>query len=580
MRTTIHETCFALALAGLLGACSVSSPEAAAREIDGWIEKGREQLAQGQAPLAERAFERAQRLSPSLRTRMWLLRTWMEQGRINDSLDAIDALRRSRVDAGQPASCIELDYLYGMAFAHRARSLVTSGLSDTSMQATAQMNFIDAQAHLQRVVDQDGERFRDAYLWLARSAWANGDIDAARPAAEGAVRHYPDDGDTWLALGRVAMSQFVSVKNAAPEGEPSDETASWPPLADAHWNAAEEAFQKAIHTLGFPKDAEDQKALARAGLELGHALVWKERFDEAAGAYALSMTYNPTGTPYSVLHDILTLPREPNEDGELPFPRARPAFLHALEAANLALHARIASNAPEAGELSWWLGWERYEAGRLPGAERAFRQCVAERPYTANAWHYIGMCRYAAGDWIGTCEAMRKGFETDPVDLVTEMRRRAPELNVRKLDWVIAQLPEERRVDRAILSEICAEIVQTEPRHWNNMGLFLRDEADRIKSDPSQKLLHTFLCTEALRAYRRALETAPEDPQLLNDTAVILHYYLESEYEVAIQMYEMALKESARLLAEDLSADDRQRFQTARTDARNNLDDLRAKMKR
>jgi len=290
------------------------------------------------------------------------------------------------------------------------------------------------------------------------------------------------------------------------------------------------------------------------------------------------MTYAPEHTDYAALHAVLRLPDEPQEDGTLSSPGTRPAFLHALEAANLAVHARLGEGAREAGELSWWLGWARYQAGRLAAAEQAFRQCVAERPETANAWFFIALCRYAAEDWDGTAKALRTGFEVDPVALVAEMRRGNVELNVARLDWVIAQLGEDRRVDRAVLSEICAETVETEPRHWNNMGLFLRDEADRLRGDPDQEKLHRFLCHEALRAYRRALAIAPQDPQLLNDTALLLHYYLEDELELAREMYEMALAEAERRLQGALPDDDRQRFETARDDATANLARLRERL--
>jgi len=558
----------------LFSACSVEDVARAEHNVDTLILEGRARLDAGDSLGAREVFEKAHRGSPSFRSRMWLIRSWIAEDRNNDALDAIDRLRDAPREPGDPDHELELDYLYGMAFAVRARNLVASGVADASVR----MNFLDSQVALQRVVEADGARFRDAYLWLARSAWANGDLEAARPAAERAVQEFPEKGAAWLALGRIAMAQFVRAKSAAGDGA----TDGWPAEASVHWERAEVALRTCVDVMGFPGQDpghdEDRKILARAALELGHALSWKERYDEASAAYAQAMTYAPEGTDYAALHDILRLPGEPREDGTLPPQRTRPAFLHALEGANLAVHARLGEGAPEAGELSWWLGWERFQAGRLRAAEQAFRQCVAERPGTANAWFFIAMCRYAEEDWDGTTRALRTGFELDPVAIVAEMRRGDAELNVAKLDWVIARLRADRRVDRAVLSEICAETAETEPRHWNNMGLFLRDEAERIRDDPEQEELHAFLCREALRAYRRALAVAPLDPQLLNDTALILHYYLEDELELAKDMYERAVAEAERQLRGELSADDRRRFETARDDAAANLVKLHEKL--
>lgn len=552
-------------------ACAVRSPDEIDREVAAQIEEGRALLRKGRPDDALRLFERAGHRSPSLETRMWVLRAWMDQGRSNDALDGIDSLRRSGHEG------IELDYLYGMAFARRARDLVSSGVGDSSVQ----MNFIDATAHLKRVVDTAAERFPDAYLWLARSAWSIREYELARSAAEGAVRAFPRDGVAWLSLGRVAMSQFTAIHRPPfdPFAQPSDEAPSetWSTEAESHRLAGEEAFRTALDALAIPKDESGRTTLARAGLELGHALMWKKRFEEAADAYAISIAFDPDGTDYAQLLNVFQSP--PQEGGEMARYGPHPAFLRALEAGTLAFHARAGLEDERDGTLLWWLGWARFEAERTRSAERAFLQSLEKLPEAANAWHYVGLCRYAEGDYPGACKALRRGWEIDPPSIVKEMQRDL-ELNLAKLDWMIDRTPRERLLDRAVLSEICAETARDEVRYWNNMGLFLRDAAERMREDPAQHEHFTELCEQAFTAYRRALDLSPKDPQVLNDTAVMLHYYLERDYELAHSMYERSAQRAReRLGAEDLSADDRRRFETAHTDARTNLDLLRLKMR-
>jgi hypothetical protein len=84
----------------------------------------------------------------------------MDQGRSNDTLDALDELSR----AGQQGP--EMDYLYGMAFARRAEGLLESGVTDSSVE----MNFQDAKDRLEKVTKLDAARYHDAFLPLA-SAW-------------------------------------------------------------------------------------------------------------------------------------------------------------------------------------------------------------------------------------------------------------------------------------------------------------------------------------------------------------------------------------------------------------------------
>jgi hypothetical protein len=137
-----------------------------------------------------------------------------------------------------------------------------------------------------------------------------------------------------------------------------------------------------------------------------------------------------------------------------------------------------------------------------------------------------------------------------------------------------------RNLDAAFLSEMLAETFPEEARYWNNLGLFLRDEGERLQieaydgkiPEPEPALLED-LYGRAYAAYQRALELNPTDPQLLNDTALMLHYHLEVDQDRIEPMYRRAIAAAEQLLAgSDLPEYDRERFQTTLDDATKNLD--------
>ncbi|MCA9774180.1 MAG: tetratricopeptide repeat protein [Myxococcales bacterium] len=95
---------------------------------------------------------------------------------------------------------------------------------------------------------------------------------------------------------------------------------------------------------------------------------------------------------------------------------------------------------------------------------------------------------------------------------------------------------------------------------------------------------YAFLCREtrrfdeSARAYEEALNIEPDDPQLLNDCAVIYQYNLRSEENLAKarEYYDRAIKVAEQRLAKgDLQGAELDRTETALRDARNNLRAMR-----
>ncbi|MFT5292553.1 MAG: cytochrome c-type biogenesis protein CcmH/NrfG, partial [Planctomycetota bacterium] len=83
------------------------------------------------------------------------------------------------------------------------------------------------------------------------------------------------------------------------------------------------------------------------------------------------------------------------------------------------------------------------------------------------------------------------------------------------------------------------------------------------------------LFQDAWNAYARALVLEPENPQLINDGAVILQFGLEQDFELARAMYQKAQKLASDALASpDLNATLRESFGRALEDARRNEAEL------
>ena len=79
------------------------------------------------------------------------------------------------------------------------------------------------------------------------------------------------------------------------------------------------------------------------------------------------------------------------------------------------------------------------------------------------------------------------------------------------------------------------------------------------------------LWTRSFDAYERSLQLSPKDPNYLNDTAVMLHYYLKRDFDRAQAMYEQSFKYAEEELARtDLSPDDRAVREIAKRDSADN----------
>ncbi|HEV8113322.1 MAG TPA: tetratricopeptide repeat protein [Planctomycetota bacterium] len=539
------------AFGSILALALLATPCVARRAPDGvneLIARGREALEAGRPADAQKLFdEAAAKDNGTLRTKTWVLRSWMDQGRINDALDAIDAI--SKTGAKGP----EVDYLYGMAFARKARGYMDSNVAGGPVQ----MALDDAVQFLERAVKADPELARDAFLPLAEAAWYGQKLDVARSAAETAVKRTPKSADAQFMLGRIALSQFSAAKDDANRKAEADE----------NWEAARAAFTRAVDLLGAAPDPAARDMLVRVHVDLGHTYVWKEKFDEAKREYAAAMVRNPALVDMGQVQRALGTER----------------MLAALETAVPAFAARPGADVSDVAALTWWLGWARYDQKQWAKADEAFSVAVAKAPRFVNSWHYIALARFQQKDFEGSYAAIRKHWDENPSDLVAAVGGN-PDASIPLLDGLVAWCAENKRnTDAAFLSELETNAAPSDSRYWNNAGLFWRDAGEILsKSERAEdKTLAQEDFEKSWKAYTKALDLDPENPALLNDAAVILHYYLDRDLERAKDMYRKAAARAKEELAKpDLKPDLRELYETALRDSTNNLAKLEKGEKR
>ena len=507
--------------------------------VDALIARGRTELAAGRAAEAQKIFEEAEKKdSRSLRTRVWVLRSWMAQNRMNDALNAIDEL--SKGGAKGP----EIDYLYGMAFGLTARTHIEQGNGG----GVIEMNLKDAVNFLARATKADPERFSDAFPLLAVCAWNTQDLDVGRAAAEQAAARQPKNADAQLMLGRIALKQYSAIS--------TDE--SQKALADKHWETGRAALAKAIELLASASDVESKKTLAKAHVDLGHASIWKGKLDDAVKEYGLAL-----GADCSVVNFQPILAALGSEK-----------FLAALEAGEKAFKDSSGPTANGDAALLWWLGWARFDQKQYDKADAALSEAVAKNASFINSWYWIALARYYQKNYEGAVLALGRYHDENAADLAQSIKTNA-DLNLKILDFLVGWCAQQQKnLEAAILSETQAAVAPQNADYWNNAGLFYREAGAALrKSDKAEDRTQAASDFEkSYAAYTKALEIAPDNPSLLNDTAVMLHYYLDRDLDKAKAMYvNAAEKAEAELKRTDLDADTRDRLQTALRDSKNNL---------
>jgi tetratricopeptide (TPR) repeat protein len=173
--------------------------------------------------------------------------------------------------------------------------------------------------------------------------------------------------------------------------------------------------------------------------------------------------------------------------------------------------------------------------------------------------------RYVAeAAWDAAGEALSQMARRRPAELTARLRAEADTTDVaRSLGWAASGLIDAGRIEAA--RDALAAVVAAEPQDgdiWNNYGFLCRETRQFDK---------------AYEAYETSLSFQPDDPRMLNDTGIVLHYYLHRDYDRAADLYARAVEMADAALAdEELSDERRAELELARTDAKRNLEKLAA----
>jgi tetratricopeptide (TPR) repeat protein len=309
---------------------------------------------------------------------------------------------------------------------------------------------------------------------------------------------------------------------------------------------------------------------------LGLALQYAEDDPGAEEAYAETLSWNPNTFDFGTYWGSL----------------GPEAFTRVLSDGAARFTKRWGEETSSDATLVWWLGYAQFSAGAHEEAEAHFTSAVEKWPAYMNSYFYIGMTRYHRADYEGATEAWREHWTRNPGDLVG-MVNSNPDLHRNVIVYTQAKCAEQGQpplgmkpalnLEAAFLGEVLCAVDASKSKYWNDLGLFSRDggaylRARNKKGDAAEAQR---LFERALVAYGRAQDLAPDSPHLYNDQAVVLHYYLERDYETAMELYEKSNAMAvAQLESGDLDEGEQGLVEIAKRDSADNIRKLKRKLEK
>ncbi len=371
------------------------------------------------------------------------------------------------------------------------------------------------------------------------------DADAALEAAQEGLTRFRDDPDLLMQQARVLGVKSRTVAGLGKEEEAAELAA-----------AAESVLRRAV-------EVAPDRAAPRLRLAESLVLKWAQGGEDAAAAR----------------EEAVRLWKEAAEaEPEGVNPQAAADWLGGDAVAVLDV---LVARDPENVDLKWYRGLAAYQADPVDWPTLAAdMQAVLEfNPAFTMAHFYLGdgaLKRATelaqAGDDAATGKAIRaaarhwaKYLESNLAAYAASARQAADggAALAERMTWLAGKayaqgLPNEA----AKIMELVVALKPQDAYAWQNLAFFRREA--RAYED-------------SLAAYDRALQLAPDDPQIMNDLAVILHYYLKRDRERAAELYRTAAERAEAMLASGELADaDVERIRTALRDAGNNLKKLEA----
>lgn len=444
-----------------------------------------------------------------------LVRFLRDNERLNDALDACgEAIRRIPK---------HYDLLYLMARLCQRKGEVLAATRGGA--GTAAMYFEDV-IHFAGLAKELAPNRREPRALLGMSQFGLGHHAAARREADELIRRFPDHPGGHILLGELLFAEYRKAKEQG--GMPVKQRADL--VARAR-----KAFRLAI-------ERDDKRVLPHR--RLGDIGAWEGELDHALNRYAEALARDPArGAPIDWINENTTADRR-----AVMWDRAIRRFRElgtepATAAADLHWHAGLV----DAARTEW------------QEARDHMQRCFEIRPDYLNALFWYGLASFKLGREDDAVTAFATFALKSPANLAKAITSSGEHVqanveivsHIADLSFKRGNMAASRELNHAIA------LAEDKPVRWNN---------------------YAFLCRETRQyeasyaAYRRALEGAPEDPQLLNDCAVILQYHLLRDLDEAKRMYEEAIRLAKEHLRNTkLSRENKARFRQAIQDARGNL---------
>jgi len=493
--------------------------------------------------------------------------------RYNDALDILEAGRKRF-----PA---ELRFSVGIArnFNLKAHHLLnTSGKFDNFVLFTLQDCVREAEAVLQKHADS-----RDMRLILAQTLYTLRELDKCKTQAEELVKRFPDHPGGHILLGDLAYQHYVGLLQASKQKGADTSKEVMQAIAAAR-DVAKKHYEKAL-------SLDNNRVIAHR--KLGELHAWNGDRMGALAKYGEALAIDPTT---GVSHDWI----------KRNFAAAkRFAFYNKAAKAHLTLPK---ADKKKASVLTWHAAFARYEEKKWKEAEDLFIECVATNPVYVDCY-YWAMWSTIQGEALDRaarhCATLASIAPIHFADIIRKIEPpKSRDYTIEQLDrFATGSYRAGRLAAARDISHVLAAVLDTAEK-WNNYGFLCRE---------------TRMYKESFAAYENALQVAPDDPQVLNDAAVILDFHLGTVEQIrqservhkrlmktrrliayespqmdaesleervkanlsrAAKMYAEAAKLADKALRSGrVDKKDVDRYRTARRDARNNLRKLKPRLK-
>lgn len=524
-------------------------------KVDRLITAGRLELDEDRAEQAQALFEEADALTGGkLRSRVWVLRSWIDQGRYNDAFTQMEQMQLA--GAGGPA----VDYIFGMGSYARALDNMAAGGN-----STVQLALVDAATFLAEATAGDPELFDDAFTPQAHAAWLgheSSQLDLAVNASAKGVSARPASHHAHYVQGLVCVWQTTEA--AGREDDKAKKAAA---------NRGLLAFGRAAELL--PEEQKRVSDRAEYHLQAATLALWIPDRDLSAKQYALAMGSDPSRVNFSTVWGALA----GGENG-VPF------FVACLTDAKAQYLKRWGENTGGDATLLWWLGYAQVESGAYAEADIHLGLAVEKWPAYENAYWYQALARYRAENYRGAADALKVWWDKNPASLVSMINGNA-ELHVGIVYYTQGKCygsGPEGASRAAVCAEILCGVEPTKWERWNDLGLFSRDSGEYLRRTSAKKEDQAGAVVyfeRAWEAYNKGIKLDPAQAGLYNDAAVILHYYLGRDYEQALRMYRKSQDLAVKALANpDLEEFERSRTEIAKRDSADNIKKIQRLMKK